>query len=319
LKAKAKERKRSWVVGLSWANLVFLITVFLLGTWLAERTEWSTFLGYVPQQGYLAPLCLLILIAAMKGPKRALKLNLGVGVVFTWLLLGVNWPHRLSLADEGPRLRLMTYNVKQGTLGWNKVLKVVLEAKPDVVCFQEATQNPIPGYHLTFGGGKTIATREPVVSSERIPMTPGLTEALEVTLQSGVRIVSVQLTSFSIEDQVNRNPLALGAHMQRVAKLHRREVQMLIDRYRGKPDVVIAGDFNCPPRGQVYRQLNAAFNDAFVDSGWLTGYTYPSSFPMQRIDYAFTTNLLPQWAKTISSDASDHLPVLFEFVVNRPT
>ncbi|HJP82135.1 MAG TPA: endonuclease/exonuclease/phosphatase family protein [Fimbriimonadaceae bacterium] len=314
-------QKKSWLWRLSIFNICFLLAIFFLGAYVAERTRWTTFVAYLPQAVYFIPLVILLIWALVSRRKKSLTLNLIAGAIFSYLLLGINCPHRLKIADEGPRFTLMTFNIKNCTMGWDRALATIRAANPDVICFQEANQMGAlpPGYHLEFYSGKAIAAKERIIDKRTFPLTPGISEALEVKLESGLTVVSVQLASFSIGRQAVMQFWGLPTHMFNIARIHDREADILIQRYRGRKDTVIAGDFNCPPRGQVYNKLARSFNDSFVDSGWLTGFTYPSSFPLQRIDYAFTTDLRPQSARTLFTNGSDHCPVLFEFIIYRPT
>ena len=314
------QRDRKWLARLSWANVAFLSLIFVCGSWIAESTAITTLIAYVPQLPFLVPAYVLLIVSFAVRDRRARGINVLASIIFSWLLLGINWPHRLRFADEGPSFTLMTVNAKNATLGWEKVREAVTRHDPDVICFQEGNEmGELPGYHARFYSGKLIASKERIVSYEAFKLTDGRSEGLEVKLENGVTVVSVQLSSFSVENVIGTKPLNLANHLQAVSLLHDREVERLISRYRGRPDVVIAGDFNCPPRGRVYNKMATAFNDAFVDSGWFTGYTFPAKFPLQRIDYAFVTTLLPQSARPVSTDGSDHRPVLFEFVIPRPT
>jgi endonuclease/exonuclease/phosphatase family metal-dependent hydrolase len=71
------------------------------------------------------------------------------------------------------------------------------------------------------------------------------------------------------------------------------------------------GDFNTPPRGRVYRELTAKFEDGFRTAGYGAGYTYPARRPLMRIDYVFTTaGITVKRCRVIPVQASDHLPVI---------
>ena len=157
---------------LSWANICFLILIFACGSWIAERSAITTFIGYIPQLPYLVPSFPLLLIAILKKHRKATFVNVGALIIFGWLLLGVNWPHRLKIADEGPSFTLMTFNAKNATLGWPKILTVVQEHQPDIICFQEGNEmGDLPGYDIRFFSGKLIASKVPIVDSKNFVLT----------------------------------------------------------------------------------------------------------------------------------------------------
>ncbi|MBO2520824.1 MAG: hypothetical protein CW345_03330 [Firmicutes bacterium] len=83
---------------------------------------------------------------------------------------------------------------------------------------------------------------------------------------------------------------------------------------------VILGDFNSPPERLAHDApflWEAPWHDAHVAAGEGDGSTFPAPSPQSRIDYAFVhTALLPLLAaaEVVPSDASDHWPVVIEFV-----
>lgn len=80
----------------------------------------------------------------------------------------------------------------------------------------------------------------------------------------------------------------------------------------GRQNTIIAGDFNMPPRGVVYRRIAGQYRNAF-SAGNGFGYTYRSSLPVLRIDHIFLSpDLRPVRCRTIGTRVSDHRPVVAE-------
>ena len=95
------------------------------------------------------------------------------------------------------------------------------------------------------------------------------------------------------------------------------EIEALAQEYRGKP-MIIVGDFNDTPESRVCRRIAATFNDTWTLIGQGEGWTIPAAAPRQRIDYLWITrgkSLVPLKAWVPQTDASDHLPVVAEFVL----
>ena len=84
---------------------------------------------------------------------------------------------------------------------------------------------------------------------------------------------------------------------------------------RGRPVIILCGDFNDVPASRVCRRLNEALDDAWARVGQGEGFTIPAQQPRKRIDYIWvskTDSLVPVKAWVPQSEASDHLPVVVE-------
>ena len=78
--------------------------------------------------------------------------------------------------------------------------------------------------------------------------------------------------------------------------------------------LIVCGDFNATPLSPVYRHLARSLRDA-QGASWSFSPTWPSSFPLLRIDHLFVSSDLPVVSCTVTRDAtarraSDHLPVV---------
>jgi vancomycin resistance protein VanJ len=73
--------------------------------------------------------------------------------------------------------------------------------------------------------------------------------------------------------------------------------------------VLIAGDFNTPPRGALYRQIAARFEDGFAASSRGFGCSFPAFVPLERLDYFWTPrgkSARMAKCRVLRSRASDH-------------
>ncbi len=78
---------------------------------------------------------------------------------------------------------------------------------------------------------------------------------------------------------------------------------------------IIAGDFNAPANDASYDLFGGNFVDTFasVGSGW--GNSYPSTFPIVRIDHIFsTTDLIPERCAAITIPGSDHRMIVADIL-----
>ncbi|WP_257347322.1 endonuclease/exonuclease/phosphatase family protein [Pseudalkalibacillus decolorationis] len=79
---------------------------------------------------------------------------------------------------------------------------------------------------------------------------------------------------------------------------------------------VIMGDLNATPTSNEMKLMYANYVDAFAKTP--EAYTYPAEDPSKRIDYIFTSdNIETGETEVISTNASDHLPLTAEIVLER--
>lgn len=82
--------------------------------------------------------------------------------------------------------------------------------------------------------------------------------------------------------------------------------------------IVLVGDFNAAPSAPEITTLTARWRDTWAEVGVGPGYTVPVQGPSARIDYILhSSKVRAVSARVISSQASDHLPVLAEVVMSR--
>ena len=78
---------------------------------------------------------------------------------------------------------------------------------------------------------------------------------------------------------------------------------------RSENPVIVAGDFNAAPTYRSIRALRGELEDAWEEAGWGLGGTYPSAFPLARIDAILYRGLLADRARIGPKSESDHLGV----------
>lgn len=88
----------------------------------------------------------------------------------------------------------------------------------------------------------------------------------------------------------------------------------------GQNEAILGGDLNSEPESEVIALFGpAGWRDAFAECGKGTGLSYPANLPVKRIDYLMISGTTRcRTAAVLSSDASDHRPVLFEIARAKP-
>lgn len=80
--------------------------------------------------------------------------------------------------------------------------------------------------------------------------------------------------------------------------------------------VVLAGDFNATPDAPELTALRGRLTDSWEVCGTGRGASFPSRFPLRRIDYVLASpELRPVAASVVPSAASDHRPLVVELVL----
>ncbi len=75
--------------------------------------------------------------------------------------------------------------------------------------------------------------------------------------------------------------------------------------------MVLLGDLNARPDTPEIATLTDQLVDAWVAAGVGDGYTFSATNPRARIDYVlYSDDVVARTAAVLSTDASDHLPVV---------
>lgn len=241
-----------------------------------------------------------------------------------------------ALADAQPApatLRVMSYNLHHGEgldgkLDLERIAKVIVDAKADLVGLQEVDRGvartqkrdlpaelaKLTGLPVVFennhpyqGGeyGNAILSRYPIVRSKNTHY-----QMLRAGEQRGVLQVVI--------DVGGREVLFLNTHLDyRPDDAERRlnvgELKAIVAAAGPRP-VVLVGDFNATPESRTIALLREFLTDAWPAVGRGEGFTIPVRKPAKRIDYVWVTEatLQPLHMEVLTSDASDHLPIVAE-------
>lgn len=311
-------------------NALPLLIVWSLHQTRAE-THWIfTFLSSVPQHVFIVPTVFVILWSLLKRRWKLLFLQVSPVLVWLFLLMGLQLHQPISVPPSS--LRVMTWNVHGGLAGMEPILSTINQVKPDLLCLQEArTTGPLlfdqlrrqdTRWQMAQYGELILLSRFPVVQKRRLefPSTPH--SELEATVQVQGKTLRMIVVHFD-RHRLNSAPWSpefaerMGERAKKISSVRQEGVKVLLSSYgRAKQQnqsFVACGDFNMPPLGPLYRQLDHQLDNAFARSGLGFGHTWNASVKLLRIDHIWTSpevSVFKTWVE--ESTGSDHLPVVTE-------
>lgn len=257
----------------------------------------TVFYGLPPVVG-----ALLVLVAAggwflQKRRKAALAAGAGALFLVAWQL-GISWFRHEPAKGE---IRLLLWNTKNGSRGWDRIAARAASYDPDVVCLVEAQklgtelEGALPGHEWRkLKDGMVAGFRGRILETEPVDLDGG-GGAMVVRGTLGGRALTVVVVD------IGSNPLR---HRRRAFEV----LEALLDRVR--PDLV-AGDFNTTRDSAFFDPWRKRRVHAFEASGDGLDLTWPMPFPVLSIDHAWCgPRLLPRACRHEGSWASDHRAVV---------
>lgn len=249
-------------------------------------------------------------------------------------------------------IKIMTYNVSvfrdfkhksQSVFDVKKkVVGIIKENSPDIVCFQESGSWPnntahefastlgFEFYKVNKTNGNSIFSKYPIEDVDNLDndLLDKYIDINKVNINGRtLYVVNCHLNSFKITKEeieyindtknIVKDSEIYGKSL--VAKLKngyeiRTKTSDLLLRHLpdDKEPIVICGDFNDTPLSYTYSRMRFnGFKDAFITSSFGIGKTYCGSLPLLRIDYFwYNNNVTPVFYNTIRCSTSDHYPLL---------
>ncbi len=276
----------------------------------------------------LGALLVLPLALAWCRPRRGALLLTPPALLFIALYGSQFVPGRLQPATEGAQtLRVMTYNLRWRSAGYDLSAGVIRSADPDIVALQEfsleaadalvpalSDRYPYQALDPRENGftGTAVFSRYPLSEQEYIPTLLG-------SQRVRVQVDGVPLVFYNIHAAI---PFGMGSVLTMDNSIRSGEASALLVRLATEHEpVIVAGDFNMTDLSGDYARITAVMNDSYRAAGWGMGWTHAgplSRIPvlaemrMLRIDYIFTGRGLRPLSAQVWPDSggSDHLPVL---------
>ncbi|MEO7297967.1 MAG: endonuclease/exonuclease/phosphatase family protein [Verrucomicrobiota bacterium] len=250
-------------------------------------------------------------------------------MVFAFLSTGCT-----SVQTNAPTIRVLTYNIHHGEgndqkIDLVRIAEIIKREKADIVALQEVDRGversarqdqpaelaKLTGMKVYFarniiyqGGdyGNAVLTRFPIQSKKNTHY-----RMLRTNEQRGV----LQL----LLDVHGKDLLFMNTHIDYRPDdaerfLNADELQGIVVAAKKTP-IILCGDFNTEPESRTHSKIKTFLSDSWEVIGEGNGFSFSSEKPQKRIDYIWISpeSVTPLKIKVLSSDASDHLPVLGEF------
>jgi len=265
---------------------------------------------------------------------------------FVFMFLGLfflnpvkRWINYSADKKEVANLKIVTFNIKAGTGGYDKVKKYLDSQNADIVFLQE------------FGNGKLslnnleetkktnviklytkykIINRKELLEGTDNDFFVAHSEQFDIEINGKVyRIINAHLESFKFEKSMvklngnaEKDEEKLKDIIRRLFptfKIHQEQVETIRKSIDESPyPVILAGDLNSVPNSYEYYHLGKGLNDAFFEAGKGSGTSFHDyKYPL-RIDFIFASpSIKPVTYKVDHSvKLSDHYPVIAEFLLN---
>jgi endonuclease/exonuclease/phosphatase (EEP) superfamily protein YafD len=303
---------------LSWGYLV------LLFGWLLAYLATGDHFGYLGLLHMLAvyffiPLPVVLLAAAICR-QRSLWIGFGTGlIVFLWLWGALFWPVRWRVGEhhtsDGSSLTVMTYNVLARHDLIQPLIATIRAENADVVFLQELNAGLAQALQNELSTAYPYQVLRPVDNPSGIgviskyPIQPDAVQLPSqwvgdpILLRLAWKGQTVRLVNFHMFPTTRlTSPEVVSRHF----RIREAQATLLVDYARQAGPVILAGDANAAPLNQTYKILTADFQDAWQETGFGLGHTFPgsdipgSSRPrigewsvpqwLVRIDYVFYSN-----------------------------
>ena len=238
----------------------------------------------------------------------------------------------------------MTYNVHRcvGTdrrLDVERISGVLATLEPDIVCLQEldvgrARTGGVDQAEAIARGLQMKSRFHPAMAVQEELYGDAILTALPHDLVKADALPTLDLPGLEPRgalwldiDVGGRRLQVINTHLGLVPREQRAQAAHLLGpewygaaRERGG-EMVFTGDFNAPVGSSVYRAFRRRLADAqLLASSFKPVATFPSSFPMLRIDHAFVSEgvrvrRIGVADGLLARRASDHLPLIVDFEV----
>jgi vancomycin resistance protein VanJ len=228
--------------------------------------------------------------------------------VTVWLaVFGSTFADRSS---PGGDLTVVSHNVRQENPDPHGTARSLIAARADVLALQELSPDTAPAYEKAlaatypyhfYEGTVGLWSRYPLRGTRPVPIMPW-TRALRATVDTPEGPLAVYVAHLP-SVRVTPAGFTIGARDEALGRL---AAELRAERVRR---VIVTGDLNGSADDRALRPLTRHMTSAQSMAGDGFGFTWPSRFPVVRVDQILLRNVQATSAWTLPATTSDHLPV----------
>ncbi|RQO39557.1 metal-dependent hydrolase [Chryseobacterium sp. KBW03] len=278
----------------------------------------------------MATYLILTLVWVFKKQKIAIAFALGTLVFVNPIRRWVNFSPKTENLKTIRDIKVLTFNVKYGEYGWDKVKDYIKAQDADIILVQEKDTNRALRRDLIKYPSVILKTKHKIVRQAELidEKARGNSFYADIDINGKIiRIINVYLEPFRLHKSMFTKLDALGfgnistllSHMTPTFQAHEDQVKRIRKMVDLSPyPVILAGDFNSVPNSYEYYNLGKDLQDAFLVAGKGSASSFHDYKVPLRIDYIFTSkSIIPLSYKVDQSvKLSDHYPVIAEFLLN---
>ena len=318
-------------------GLLFLLTGVLLNAYIPPKIfPWFNLLSLgfpLLVIGYI----LLTFFWIFSWKKRA----------FVFMFLGLfflnpvkRWINYSSESKETANLKVVTFNIKGGKMGREKISNYIDSQDADLVFIQEYGDygelklKNLPGKHaasiIALYTNYKILSRKNIFEGLSDSDLTAQCEQIDLEIKGKIyRVFNIHLQSFGFVksmvklngngDEDEKKVKDLVKRLIPTFKAHQEQVKIIREAIDNSPyPVIVAGDFNSVPNSYEYYETSKGLKDAFYEVGRGSGTSFHDyKYPL-RIDYIFTSESIKPVTYKVdrSVNLSDHYPVIATFKID---
>lgn len=264
---------------------------------------------------------------------------------FVFMFLGLfflnpvkRWVNYSSESKETANLKIISFNMKSGKEGIDKIKDYLEQKNADIIFIQEENGqlklNNLEGeYSLPvirlYSKYKAVSRKNLFENLSDGDITSQC-EQIDLEIKGKTyRILNVHLQSFGVVKSMVKLNGSSEEDEQKVKnivkkliptfKSHQEQVKIIRESIDNSPyPVIVAGDFNAVPNSYEYYKTSEGLKDAFYEVGRGSGTSFHDyKYPL-RIDYIFISESIKPISYKVdrSVNLSDHFPVVATFKID---
>jgi len=262
---------------------------------------------------------------------------------FVFMFLGLfflnpvkRWVNYSADKKEEANLKVLTFNIKGGKSGYDKIKEYIDQQNADLVFLQESSNSELQFKNLSgnntlpivaFYSKYKILSRKNLFESFNNEDITAQCEEIDLEIKGKpYRVINAHLGSFGFvksmvkfDGETQEDEQKIKDIVKRLIptfKTHQEQVAIIRKSIDESPyPVILAGDLNSVPNSYEYYHLGKGLNDAFFEVGKGSGTSFHDyKYPL-RIDFVFVSpSIKPVTYKVDRSvKLSDHFPVISTF------